>query len=169
MKKESPPTIDDLCVPLLKPSETVSKRAFDFAFNTIHLITRDPFLPLELRIRYSPRLGSCYRFLLFHIVYIVLPRPVRCAIAPEITALITVVRLDLHPSVSVWSLTAEIFHGRRQVWSRESFFCLCYYSSENNWRERRRIIVTQKRTCLLSWSQFVAPRYMNYFHLFSVI
>ncbi|CAF2119339.1 unnamed protein product, partial [Brassica rapa] len=107
----SPPAIDDLCVPLLKPSETFSKRAFDFAFNTIHLVTRHPFLPLELRVSYPPRLRPRYRFLLLDIVDVVLRR-VRGAIAPEVAGSRTaaVVRLDLHPCVSVGSLTVVIFH-----------------------------------------------------------
>ncbi|CAF1697119.1 unnamed protein product, partial [Brassica oleracea] len=107
----SPPAINDLCVPLLKPSETFSKRAFDFAFNTIHLVARDPFLPLELRVRYTPRLRPRYRFLLLDIVDVGLRR-VRGAVAPEVAGSRTaaVVRLDLHPSVSVGSLTVVVFH-----------------------------------------------------------
>ncbi|CAN7068508.1 unnamed protein product, partial [Brassica rapa subsp. trilocularis] len=109
-ESKSPPAIDDLCVPMLKPPEAFSKRAFDFAFNTIHLVTRHPFLPLQLRVRYPPRLRPPNRFALLHIIHVVLRRrPVRSAIAPEASGSRTaVVRLDLHPSVG--SLTAVVFH-----------------------------------------------------------
>ncbi|CAN6873639.1 unnamed protein product, partial [Brassica oleracea] len=108
--RKSPPAIDDLRVPMFKPSEAFSKRAFDLAFNTIHLVTRHPFLPLQLRVRYPPRFRPPYRFSLLHIVHVALRRrPVRSAIAPEVSgSRNAVVRLDLHPSVR--SLTAVIFH-----------------------------------------------------------
>jgi len=50
------PTINNLRVLVLKPSETLSERSFDFAFNRIHFIASNPLLPLKFRIRQTQRL-----------------------------------------------------------------------------------------------------------------